>query len=257
MYIKSTPDVSIAPARVFLQFALQGSPVHVQSPGGGGYIALMLIEYPLNVLPLHFFHRRWFRAKLGSSCQSIKTADELIHGNRLAQIVDCPAAHGLNCCGNAAITREYENIQIRLSAEQLGQKLQAAFAGKVQIEHAPMETLCAQRAKRFSMRLGLGGFDTLALEGALKYLQKGSVIVNKQPVISGCHVLLQVSRLDGPAWGISMIMVVPCWSTRAFSVPPRRWMVALVRKRPTPMPFSEPTICSPRLFWKASSSPSP
>src|SRR5690554_958386 len=91
-------------------------------------------------------------------------------------------------------------------------------------------------------------FDALAFQSPLKYFQKGCVIVNKQPVVIGRHVLLQVSEQADPAWGISMIMVVPCWSTRAFNVPPKRWIVALVRKRPTPMPFSEPTICSPRLF---------
>src|SRR5690606_28631571 len=98
-------------------------------------------EYPLNVLPFHFFHRRWFRAKLGSSGQAIEAVDELVDGNRLAQIVNSPTAHGFNRCGNAAVACEYENVEIRLPVEQLGQKLQAAFPGKVQVQYAPVETL--------------------------------------------------------------------------------------------------------------------
>jgi len=58
-----------APAGVFLQLPLQGPPVHVQGPGSGGDIAIMFVQNPLNMLPLHFFHRGWFRAQFRHNFQ--------------------------------------------------------------------------------------------------------------------------------------------------------------------------------------------
>ena len=42
----------LRPRRVLVQHPLQRAPVNAEVPGGGGDIAVMLLEHPLDVLPL-------------------------------------------------------------------------------------------------------------------------------------------------------------------------------------------------------------
>src|SRR5680860_512163 len=182
----------------------------------------MLVEYPLNVFPLHFFHRWRLLAQFRRCCQRLKTTHELMNGNRLTQVVDRPAAHSFNSCSNAAVACKHQNFEARLFGKEFRQELEAALACKVQVQNTLPEDLRVQDAECFGMGVGACGFDTLAFQGTLKYFQEGSVIVNKQPAVVSSHLLPPKSALTGPASGKSMIMVVPCWSTRALRVPPKR-----------------------------------
>ena len=106
---------------MLLEFSLQSSAVHVQSPGRCGYIALVFIQHPLDMFPLHFLHRGRFLAQCGAALKGFKALYQLADGDRFAQIVCGATAHGLHRRGDTAVAGQYQYLQIVIVLQQLWQ----------------------------------------------------------------------------------------------------------------------------------------
>src|SRR5690554_8207983 len=107
---------------MLLQFSLQGSAMHVQGPGRGRDIAVVLIENALDMFPFHSFYRGWLRAQFRWRFQGLETTDQLLYGHRFAQVVNGSAAPALYGCGNAAVAGPPQYFQVRVGVKQFGQQ---------------------------------------------------------------------------------------------------------------------------------------
>src|SRR5690554_3107764 len=188
----------LAPAGVFLQFPLQGAAMHVQGPGRGRDIAVVLIENALDMFPFHFFYRGWLRAQFRWRFQGLETTDQLLYGHRFAQVVDGSAAHGLYGCGNAAVAGQHQYFQVRVGVEQFWQQLQPALAGQVQVEHAAADVVGIQRIQGAVVVAGGDGLDTLPGQGAAQHLQEGLVVINNQPLFLFRHIPALLQWMSRP-----------------------------------------------------------
>src|SRR5690554_1880641 len=229
--------------------------MHVQGPGGGRNVAIVFVQHALDVFPFHFFHRRRFGPQVRWCVQRFKAIHQLVHGNRLAQVVGGAAAHGFHRRGNTAVTSQHQYVQVWLLLQKFRQQLQATFPGQVEIQNTPVHRPGADGLQSAVSIAGAECFNALARQRAGQHLEKRLVIVDQQPEFLSSHGC--ISSPWGRATGKSMTMVVPVSPALARRLPPSRWIVALERNNPTPRPWWESTMSSPGVPCRAVSRPSP
>lgn len=79
------------------------------------------------------------------------------HG--FAKVVHRAPPYGLDRGSDAAVTGEHQDFKIWTQVQQLRQQLQAALAGQIQIQHAPLNGLFQQSRFCFLMPAGKPGID--------------------------------------------------------------------------------------------------
>ena len=92
---------------------------YMLSARGGGNVALMFLQHPLDVFPLQPFHRRRLRAGQNiSACVVAERRHDFIGIRRFRQILGCAQLDRCHRRGNAGIASQHHNTRSRIESAQ-------------------------------------------------------------------------------------------------------------------------------------------
>ena len=113
---------------------------------------------------------------------AIKQQAKLVGGERLGQVVEGPATHGLDRRFDCCIGRHYHHLQLRRNAEQPRQQVQPLLLGQTKVQQGHLERAMPQQ---FQGRRAVAGLDPAVPQHLQRHPQgvsKTGVVVDYEDV---------------------------------------------------------------------------
>ena len=187
----------LASGRMLRELALESTAVHRERTGGLRHVASVLLQYPIDVLPLEAVDGHGFRTRrhflvAGFSLEGI---DEVVGVRGFGQVVRGAELDRLDRRGNAAVAGQNHDASMRVETDQGRHKLETGPIGQPQVHHGVLRRVFVSRPCCLLSGKSDPYIESTLLEGPGERVAQHAVVVDQQQArrVAAAAALLQLS----------------------------------------------------------------